>query len=283
MNYITFKMKLENTIKKFLGKGFSLEYSDEYTMMIKNDECPVMAEINSLSAYYAYEEVKNYAAVENEIKKIIDQYKEKIMLEGLCERAKDFNNIRSQIFRKIVNTSTNEEMLKDVPHYEFEDLSVTFYIKLMSSENRSATCMVTNELMKDWNIDIDTLLNEVIENEKMFEQYDFCLVKDKTKSMERRAPKQYELYTISNLKGINGATALLDTKVLSKLANYVDQNLYLIPSSVHEILAMPDTEIANEERLSAILDSMNSVIDEQTFLSDHLFYFDKDTKTVMSI
>ena len=283
MNYITFKMKLENTIKKFLGKDFSIEYSDEYTLLIKNESCPVMAEINTMSAFYAYEESKNYSAVEMEISRIVDQYKEKIMLEGMCEKAKVFENVRSQIFRKVINTETNEEMLKDIPHYEFEDLSVTFYIKLMSAENRSATCMVTNELMKEWNIDLNELIEEAIENEKMFEPYDYCLVKDKTKSMERRAPKQYELYTISNLKGINGATALLDTKVLSRLANYVDQNLYLIPSSVHEILAFPDTEIASEERLSAILASMNSVVDEQLYLSDHLFYFDRDTKTVMSI
>ncbi len=47
------------------------------------------------------------------------------------------------------------------------------------------------------------------------------------------------IYVISNESGINDASAILYSDVMSEVASKLGGNVYLLPSSIHETIAVP--------------------------------------------
>ena len=70
---------------------------------------------------------------------------------------------------------------------------------------------------------------------------------------------------------------LLNIPVLKKLADQLDSNLYLLPSSVHEIIAVrsdPNTDVSYLTEM--VNEANNYVVEPENYLSDHVYYFDRE-------
>ena len=102
--------------------------------------------------------------------------------------------------------------------------------------------------------------------------------------------KKYEEYidedcpirVLSNETGINGAAALLYPKMPEYIYKTVGGNYYLLPSSVHEFLIVPEKKGINPSELVAIVREVNRTeIEKEEFLSDDIYYFNHDIITKM--
>lgn len=87
---------------------------------------------------------------------------------------------------------------------------------------------------------------------------------------------------LSNETGINGAAALLYPKMPEYIYKTVGGNYYLLPSSVHEFLIVPEEKGINPSELIAIVREVNRTeIEKAEFLSDDVYYFNHDIITKM--
>lgn len=57
-------------------------------------------------------------------------------------------------------------------------------------------------------------------------------------------PPEQQMYVISNNKGINGAVSMLYEDGLHELAEKLGSDLYIMPSSIHEVIAV-STDLGN--------------------------------------
>ena len=57
-------------------------------------------------------------------------------------------------------------------------------------------------------------------------------------------------YVLSNRSGVNGAACLLYEDVLKNFADGVEKNLIILPSSIHEVLLLPDDGDISYEAVS---------------------------------
>ena len=74
-----------------------------------------------------------------------------------------------------------------------------------------------------------------------------------------------------------GAAGILNKKLLMKYANQMDSNLYLIPSSVNEILIFPDNKGVETKGLNRMIEEINrEQVDLELRLSDHAYYYDRE-------
>ena len=64
------------------------------------------------------------------------------------------------------------------------------------------------------------------------------------------------MYVISNDRGINGAASILYEDIIYELAEKLGTNLYVIPSSVHEVIVVP-VNILEFEEVSFMLNTVN--------------------------
>ena len=93
-------------------------------------------------------------------------------------------------------------------------------------------------------------------------------------------PPEQQMYVISNNKGINGAVSMLYEDGLHDLAEKLGSDLYIMPSSIHEVIAV-STDMGNPNELAAMVAEINMdqvALDER--LSNQVYHYDKELRKV---
>lgn len=86
---------------------------------------------------------------------------------------------------------------------------------------------------------------------------------------------------LSNRDFVNGAALILCDGVMDKIVEHYKVNtLYILPSSVHEVIIIPDSDFADIEYLKAMVHKTNrSCVSPIDRLSDHVYKYTCVTKT----
>ena len=204
------------------------------------------------------------------------------------EKAKD------KIIFQLINTEQNREMLKDMPHREFKDLSVIYRMVVDINGERMASAPVRDAMADSLGFTEEKLFKLAAENTKrllppvirsMDEVIRSIFEKDGmpaeiADAMIGSLPPEQQMYVISNKSGINGAASMLYEDGLHDLAERIGTDLYILPSSIHEVIAI-SSDIGDPESLAALVAevNMNEVsLDER--LSNQVYHYDKDIRKV---
>lgn len=190
---------------------------------------------------------------------------------------------KSNIICQLVNIKMNRELLEDVPHVKYMDLALIYRaVADMSDINGiTASCIITNENMKKLNLNENELYENAISNSK--EKTAAVIVTMRTMLEEimdtvidAPIPGEKELYVMTNSNRTYGAAAMIyDAGKIQELADSLEKNLYIIPSSIHEVLLVPDDGQKPEE-LNCMINEVNStVLDKGDILSDHAYFYDR--------
>ena len=79
-----------------------------------------------------------------------------------------------------------------------------------------------------------------------------------------------------------GAISMLNNKALSELANLLESDLFILPSSVHEVIIVPADNEESAETLQAMVADINRThVDPEEVLSDHIYRYLRDTKATI--
>ena len=183
-----------------------------------------------------------------------------------------FDEAKSRLFIRVSNRNHNADYLKSVPHVNVMDLSITFHLLIDDSSSLQQTA-VTNELMTSWNMDLETLCHEAtISSEHLFPME--LMKMSHIFGFQLSAPS--EPMVLTNSSHMNGASALFYRDAFDKLNEQFKEGCYLIPSSIHELIAI-DRRDANAPDLIEMLHSTNSdcrVVSKEDILSDSLYFLD---------
>ena len=88
------------------------------------------------------------------------------------------------------------------------------------------------------------------------------------------------MFVISNKVRINGAANIFYEDVLAEIAERFGTDLYILPSSIHECIAV-STNTATVEELAEMVASVNACdVEESEQLSDHVYYYDAKSRTL---
>ena len=81
---------------------------------------------------------------------------------------------------------------------------------------------------------------------------------------------------------MNGAAVLLYPEMPKLIYETLGGNYYLLPSSVHEFLVVPEERGIKPEELKKIVREVNETqLEREDFLSDEIYYFDGEIITKM--
>lgn len=90
--------------------------------------------------------------------------------------------------------------------------------------------------------------------------------------------EEIPMYVITNDKGVNGATSILYKDELQKLSDKTNSDLYILPSSIHEVIAIP-ASMGEPNELAKMVKEVNFnevQLDER--LSNQVYHYNKKTK-----
>ena len=82
------------------------------------------------------------------------------------------------------------------------------------------------------------------------------------------------MYVVSNKKNLFGASAILYSDYLEEWAEELECDLYVIPSSVHELLVMPVAHAYSGEEITEMIREINRTqVAREEILSDHVYIY----------
>lgn len=268
---------------------------DGLVIMKKGDKAAPTIYLNFF--YAKYEKGKTIKEVVEEIKDLyhksygMEQYSTDICFNN-------FENLKSKIVFRVVNFDKNENTLQSVPYMKVLDLAVTYHYLIESNQDGIRTVRITNELMKKWNTNLSEVSKLAKENTpKLFPariQSMDEFVNNLEMEMEREIIKHEEwngveeestlssMYILTNNQGINGASCLL-YDIIERFANELKTDLYILPSSIHELILVPKHKKIKKYELKCIVKEVNDAeVPDEDILSYQVYTYDRE-KTAITI
>ena len=201
---------------------------------------------------------------------------------------------KDKIVFQLINTEQNKEMLANMPHREFKDLSVIYRMVVKIDGEGIASTPVHNGLADTLGFTEEQLFKLAAENTKrllppvvksMNDVMREIFMKDGmppeiADMMLGEMPPEQQMYVISNNKGINGAVSMLYEDGLHDLAEKLGSDLFILPSSVHEVIAI-SANMGDPNELAAMVTEINMgqvALDER--LSNQVYHYDKELRKV---
>lgn len=205
---------------------------------------------------------------------------------------RSFEKVRDRICYCLIGKERNRELLEDIPYIEFLDLAICFYYAYHGDAIGDGTILIHNSHMVLWDTCTAELFGLAKRNTRRLFPWTCCslaeilkrLVKANDNAEEEEEPFLHgvPLKVLSNEKRIQGSICLLYPGVLDSLAHKEGHNLYIIPSSIHEVILLPNSgKEPDATALKEMIREVNSTqVAPEEILSDNLYYYDATDKRV---
>lgn len=201
---------------------------------------------------------------------------------------KDFDKAKERILVKLVNQERNSELLEEVPHIIFHDLAIIFVCAICDFLDEYATILIHNQHLEMWGISLDELYEIGMENTPKLLPYSFDSMENVLKHLsDGTLPfvTDIAMSVLTNQLKIHGATSIIYPGLLKRLANDLDDDIIIIPSSIHEVLIIPYQSTISKYSLLNFRDMIVQVNEEQLpdeeVLSDHAYLYLKDSEKLI--
>lgn len=254
-------------------------------MIIKEEESVIAPSIN-LSGYY--ESYMSGNTIENICYSIADTYED--CLQSMPTYEKDVINVNKESFLnktffQLVNYDKNSSMLKASPHKKYLDMAVIYRELVSNNGDGIASYIISNAQMDRMGITPEELDKAAVENTPNLFPAMIVGVGDilgayldeEDKALMEDAP--YQLYVLSNTSKINGAGAMLYEDIISNFAG--DRDMYILPSSIHEVLLLEKIGDNDEEELKTMVRDINrNEVSNNEILSDNVYLYNGREKKI---
>ena len=269
MTYQTFKQQIRQSLQDAFGSDVSIILQD----ILKNNNthldgltvltpgCNISPTIYLNDYFHAYENGRPISDICTEIRDIYQQNKPAHSVDISFFTC--YEKVQSRIIFKLINYERNKALLTDVPHFRFLDLAIVFNCLIgidpddisqsfseekiscsPSASGSSATILIHNHHLSFWNITKDDLYALACKNTPDLQHYELRnmsdvlkeLLSDDDSSAILAPPAPFPMYVLSNHTKLNGSACILYQDLLKNFAEHLRSDLYILPSSIHEVL-----------------------------------------------
>ena len=240
------------------------------------------------SFYELYTNGENIKNIIRQIEVIYEQNKNNVRFD--VNILKHFDTIKDKIVYKVVNYRSNEKLLEQVPHKRILDLAVVFYCLLDNEYGRSATALIYNNNLKNWNVTIDDVYKAALKNtpdllhskiSSMAALFEKCGVNVDGEEVDLKDYVPSDMYVLTNESKLNGAACILYENVLYDFAQKLGADLYILPSSVHEVILLPKLSMFEKDELVNMVKEVNTEgVAADEVLSDHVYEYNRTERLI---
>lgn len=292
LDYTSFVSFIKEKIKERMGQGYSVKI---FKVMKNNslelDSLVVLKENRSfapniyLNAYYdSFLAGTSMSEIMDRLYMIYNHCAVPIVQEDF---EYSLELMKPYVFFRIVSLEKNKKLLTQIPYIEFLDLAVTFHCLVRSEEDSIGTIRITNEHMKLWDVALEDLQELAFDNTKRLFPPIIRAMEEVIKSflcsddIEKEGvgigdsrSEEFPMYILTNEKGINGASCLLYKDVIKEFAQLIKSDLYILPSSIHELILVPMLSAKDKDNFSRMVMEINSSqVPTEEVLADHVYIY----------
>lgn len=304
MDFNQFVDEVKGGIKQFLP----IEYEDaqvrieeikklneNYLGMTVLKENQVIAPTFNLNQLYEMFQSDPQNSMENILRNITElvlDAPEQFDLRSVTE----YEKAKDKLFIRVSSAEKNEEMLQNVPHQMRENLAITYHLAISIDDMGMGSTIITNDILKRYGISEEQLHADAMKNSptirpvhvtvmgSMIEQLmgmdPETVLRGETvqniaetisKGMEREDP----MFIITNQQTLDGASVIFYPEVMDQIGEGFQGNFFILPSSIHETIVVPDNGAFDYRVLEDMVQTINaSEVSPEERLSDHVYHYD---------
>ncbi len=293
MDYRTFVEKIREKIQEHLGKDYEVQITtnpklngtEKTGLSIRKTQEPqqVMPIIYLEECFERYLQEKEFSECVEEICVVYKHQKEneeKIMAElKSIENMKRWEKVQNKVYPMLVSAKENEDLKGKYFYQEYLDFLILYVIRV--TEVGIGSIKITKQMVKSWKVSEYEIHHQAVENLKT-DGYRVrslnSVVKENLLGITEDAEEEIEeaepMYVLTNqIKYFGAAGIFLCAEMFQKIVG--KQNFYILPSSVHELILVKDTDGYDMETLSTMVRNVNEEqVTEDERLSNHAYYYD---------
>lgn len=244
-----------------------------------------------------YEAYKAGMDFDNIVHRVIEMFQEEEPGEDIdMDFFRSFDKVRDRICYRLIHAGKNRELLENVPHIPFLDLAICFFYSYENVRLGTGVIMIYNNHLEMWNTTTEELARLSAENTPRIYPWDINSMEsviqelfdeeqeDFSREEQNRFFAEMPMQILSNIGRNYGASSILYPGLLKSLAKESGSSLYILPSSVHEVIILPDKDGGDREQLKQMIAEVNATqLEPEEVLSDSLYYFDHQEAIIKAI
>ena len=220
--------------------------------------------------------------IEKIVEKILQLYEE-VKCSHPCEESllQNYEELKGKFACKLIHRGKNEKLLNDIPYVPWMDLAIVVFVLLEVSPYGTATVLVRKEHLEIWGLTEEQLFDEAKKNTPILLPYQFCPMRKLLReicpyAVDEGEEEEESLYVLSNKLRSFGAASMLYEGILEKMGQKLGENYYILPSSIHEVIVVPESKSPVKQDLEEMVREINETqVEEEEVLSDRVYYFSR--------
>lgn len=288
MNYETFKKEVEKRFINYLSdemKKMKVEFRqvdkvnrtlDGITVICENTKGKMSPTVYINDMYELYQKCESF-----EETLFITVLHMSQVVQANIDMNLDISTAKENIIFRVVNTEQNKKLLGNIPNRPFLDLSIIYYWVVQIEEDGFKSTVISNSLAQCLEVTEEELFMLAVENTRRIfpmqvnEMGDMiCKFLDPEFADFPIWKLGNKMWVITNTKWINGAGYILYEDELYALAEKLESDLYILPASIHEMIAIPAME--DPYKLAATVAYINIIdLPLEERLSNQVYHYDR--------
>lgn len=192
--------------------------------------------------------------------------------------------VKPRITVRIVNWEWNKDELRDIPHKKYMDLAVYCRVILAQNEDGIISTVVKNSMIRYLEIE-EKELWEAARNNFQKEKYLIRHIDEETgltgsylNKLLNLSNQEDETHILTNEYHNNGAVGMMRFDLLDRFAKQKKCNLYILPSSLNEVILIPDRGDRTPDFLRSLVKKNNKDYPDEGDLSENIYYYRRGKK-----
>ena len=189
---------------------------------------------------------------------------------------------KKSLFVKLVNTERNKSLVEQSISKEFLDLSAVVRVVLKMDKEGMASMTLSKRDAEILGMTEEEIYAAALKNTlRLFppklmnlEGYVEMSIGAKLLFVE----DEVTTYILTNQKEVDGAFYLMSRELVGAIAEMLEDDLYILPSSVNEVLLVRASEVRDGvDGLKAMVRDVNeTIVAEKEILSYNVYHYDKE-------
>ncbi len=238
------------------------------------------------------EEAENGSSFSSILERIASAYAKAVREKPSFELPKlSRENVEEKMRLRVIDFYANKEFVRQHPYIDLGCGYVgTLYIPMDDMIGQKAMVQITNEGFCSLKLG-DGIFEKAMKNTKRDNPAVFANLDDMLFGMEEpgllkndpNVDPEREMMVLSTPDGYLGATALFYPDTQEEIARILGQNYYVLPSSIHEILILPETtgNYRPEEMVYLVKGINEEQVRPEERLGNRVMYYDREKKELL--
>lgn len=189
---------------------------------------------------------------------------------------------KKSLFVKLVNTERNESLIEQSISKEFLDLSAVVRVVLKMDKEGMSSMVLSKGAAEILGMTEEEIYATALANTlRLFPPKLMNLGRYVEMSIGGKltlGEDEVTTYILTNQKEVDGAFYLMSQELVGAIAEMLEDDLYILPSSVNEVLLVRASEVREGvDGLKAMVRDVNeTIVAEKEILSYSVYHYDKE-------